>query len=133
MDDRLFGGVSVFVFGDIMQMRPVMGNYIFQKPISKEYELAYLQGMHWQSFKVINLEENHRQGDDREYADVLNRIRVGEQTEADITLLKTRVRQPSDSDILQAKDALYISAKNKEVKKINDERMGKLSGEEFIS
>ena len=89
MDDRLFGGVSVFVFGDIMQMRPVMGNYIFQKPISKEYELAYLQGKHWQSFKVINLEENHRQGDDREYADVLNRIRVGEQTEADIELLKS--------------------------------------------
>ena len=81
MDDRLFGGVSVFVFGDIMQTRPVIGNYIFQKPKSEEYELAYLQGRHWQSFKIINLEENHRQGSDREYANVLNRIRVGEQTE----------------------------------------------------
>ena len=42
MDDRIFGGVSLFVFGDIMQMRPVMGNYIFQKPMSNDYELAYL-------------------------------------------------------------------------------------------
>jgi hypothetical protein len=91
MNDRMFGGVSLFVFGDIMQMRPVMGNYIFQKPVSKDYELAYLQGKHWQSFQVINLEENHRQGNDGEYADVLNRIRIGEQTEADIELLKTRV------------------------------------------
>ena len=102
MDDRLFGGVSLFVFGDIMQMRPVMGNYIFQKPKSKEYELAYLQRRHWQNFKIINLEENHRQGSDREYANVLNRIRVGEQTEADIELLRTRVRQPDHPDILEA-------------------------------
>ena len=80
----------------------------------------YLQNKHWQNFKVINLEENHRQGDDRVYADVPNRIRIGEQTESDIELLKTRVRQPSDSDIIEAKDAIYISAKNKEVKKIND-------------
>ena len=106
MDDRLFGGVSVFVFGDIMQMRPVMGNYIFQKPNSKEYELAYLQGRHWQSFQIINLEENHRQGSDREYANVLNRIRVGEQTEADIELLRTRVRQPGHPIVHQLSSQL---------------------------
>ena len=131
MNDTVFGGVSLFVFGDIMQMRPVMGNYIFQKPTSKDYELAYLQGKHWQSFKIINLEENHRQGNDREYADVLNRIRIGEQTESDIELLRTRVRQPKDKDILEVENALYISATNKEVKKINDERMAKLDGDEF--
>ena len=37
MDDRIFGGVSLFVFGDLLQMRPVKGSYIFQKPVSKEY------------------------------------------------------------------------------------------------
>lgn len=95
--------------------------------------LANLQGKHWQHFKIINLEENHRQGIDGEYADVLNRIRLGEQTEDDMELLRTRVRQPTDPDILEAEDALYISAKNKEVKKINDERMAKIKGGEFIS
>ena len=132
MDDRIFGGVSLFVFGDLLQMRPVKGNYIFQKPVSKEYELSYLQGRHWQSFKVINLEENHRQGNDREYADVLNRIRVGNQSEQDIELLKTRIRQPTNSDINNGNDALFIAARNKDVKKFNDEHMLQVDGEEFI-
>ena len=109
-----------------------MGSYIFQKPNSKDYELAYLQGRHWQSFQIINLEENHRQGNDREYADVLNRIRIGEQTEEDIAVLKTRVREPKDPDVFDREDALYISATNREVKKINDERMEKIKGCEFV-
>ena len=31
LDDRIFGGVSLFVFRDMMQMKPVKGSYIFQK------------------------------------------------------------------------------------------------------
>ena len=31
----------------------------------------------WPKFKSVILEENHRQGDDRSYGDMLNRIRVG--------------------------------------------------------
>ena len=31
MDDKIFGGASLFVFGDMMQMKPVKGSYIFQK------------------------------------------------------------------------------------------------------
>ena len=54
---------------------------------------------------------------------------MGEQTKEDIELLKSCVRQPSHSDIVEAKDALYISARNKQVKNINDEHMGKIEGE----
>ena len=43
------------------------------------------------------------------------------------------MRQPGHPDILEAKNAVYISARNKDVKKINDERMPKLEGLEFIS
>ena len=43
------------------------------------------------------------------------------------------MRQPGHPDILEAKNALYISARNKDVKKINNERMAKLEGHEFIS
>ena len=40
--------------------------------------MAYHAGTHWQSFEVINLVENHRQEKDKEYAELLNRIRVGD-------------------------------------------------------
>ena len=42
----------------------------------------------WEKFDVINLEINHRQEEDKDYANMLNRIRIGEQTEEDIEELK---------------------------------------------
>ena len=75
-DSKLFGGVSIFLFGDIMQLRPCKGSFIFDKPTCEDYHLPYLCGTHWSACDVILLEKNHRQGSDYEYADILNRIRV---------------------------------------------------------
>ena len=33
---KMFGGVSLFVFGDIMQLRPI-GRYIFQEPCNPNF------------------------------------------------------------------------------------------------
>ena len=76
-----FGGISVFLFGDPLQLRPVKGRYIFEAPSCPDYLLAYGDGSDtlWRSFDVINLEENHRQGEDKSYAEMLNRIRFGRQ------------------------------------------------------
>ena len=46
----------------------------------------------WQKFKGLSLEVDHRQGEDKPYADMLNRIIIGKITDEDITKLKTRVR-----------------------------------------
>ena len=46
----------------------------------------------WRKFSVLNLEINHRQGKDEEYADMLNKVREGKQIEADIEQLKGRIR-----------------------------------------
>ena len=35
--DKLFGGVSICVFGDIMQLKPVKGRVIWSQPKSSEY------------------------------------------------------------------------------------------------
>ena len=48
---------------------------------------------------MLNLEINHRQGEDRVYAEMLNRIRVGKMTEEDIAKLKTRVRPKNHPDL----------------------------------
>ena len=77
-----FGGVNVYLFGDPAQLKPVMGSYIFAAPKCPDYKLAYGDGSGslWRSFDVFNLEENHRQGKDKDYADLLNRMRLGLQT-----------------------------------------------------
>ena len=117
---KLFGDVKVFLFGDIMQLKPCMGRYIFEEPINPDYKIDFHLGTHWKSFEVITLEENHRQGDDMAYADMLNRFRIGQQTERDMHQLQRRVRPLGYSDL---KGAVFISCKNKEVEKLNIQRL----------
>ena len=59
---KLFGNVAIFYVGDVMQLKPCKGRYIFDEPICKDYKIDYELRMHWHSFDVIILEENHRQG-----------------------------------------------------------------------
>ena len=70
-----FGGVAIFCFGDLMQLQPVCGKYIFDRPSNLSYSITFELDSLRQKFKMINLEVNHRQGKDKEYADMLNRIR----------------------------------------------------------
>ena len=78
-------------------------------------------------FQSLILEINHRQGDDKPDADLLNRIRVGQQSQADIDLLRTRVRLAKHPDLRKAD--LYIVCKRKECAKLNLEYLNTLTGE----
>ena len=75
--DIPFGGISLFVFGDLMQLRPVLGRFIFDDPVIKDYQEIHLLNPRWKMFTSTILEKNHRQGKDKSYADLLNRIRIG--------------------------------------------------------
>ena len=72
-------------------------------------------------FDVIVLKHNHRKGEDKEYANVLNRIRIGDLTDEDIKLLETRVRPVNHPDIPAS--ALVVTCMNKEVNEINNNRL----------
>ena len=126
------GNVAIFVLGDLMQMRPVTGKYIFEDPRSSQFSLANNIDPLWQKFTVINLEINHRQGEDQSYANMLNRIRTGNETAEDIEELKKRVRSESHEDIKKEKDALYIFGTNKNVNKMNNKRLRSLKEVEHI-
>ena len=112
-----FGGVSIFVFGDLMQLKPVMGNYIYEGPRHEDYLQSYLANPRWKMFDCMVLEKNHRQGKDKAYADLLNRVRVGQQTEDDIDVLKGRVRSKDDKDLTEAN--LFIGGKRKQCYELN--------------
>ena len=123
--NKLFGGVAVFFFGDIMQLEPVMGKVIWGQPRSAEYHQAFLVHSHWEQFTVVSVVENHRQQGDAVYADILNRIRIGEQTEEDLTVLQERVREPGHPDM---DGAMVIASTHAVVNLHNDRCLERLSG-----
>jgi len=129
--DLPFGGVFVFLFGDLLQLRPTAAKYIFDEPSNEQFQLADSIDSLWAKFEVVNLTYNHRQGNDKSYADILNRARIGELTDDDIRILETRVMERDDPNL--PKDAIYISAVNEDVNKVNEERLECLDGKKLTA
>uniref|UniRef100_A0A8C1ZIB2 ATP-dependent DNA helicase n=1 Tax=Cyprinus carpio TaxID=7962 RepID=A0A8C1ZIB2_CYPCA len=110
-----FGGISCLVVGDYHQLPP-LGK---AKPLCV-YEEDVLD--FWKDhFQIITLTEIMRQKEDLAFAELLNRLRVKQKTEAlkedDRALLFQAVKKPEDCP----RDALHIFATNKEVDKYNTE------------
>ena len=124
-----FGGVTVIMFGDPLQLRPVKGRYPWEEPKYEKYRRVHAIEPIWSQFRPIILRTNHRQGEDLEFSEILNRIRVGEQTEDDFVKLRTRVFSQKDERIPE--DAVHIFATNAEVNFWNQIFMDRLPGAEF--
>ena len=83
-----------------MQLKPIQGDYIFQQPkygnLKDVFEVFNL----WEQFQSVVLEKNHRQGEDKSYAELLGRLRFKEKDEElskeDSDLLNSRIVQPDD-------------------------------------
>ena len=127
-----FGNVGIFVLGDLMQLCPVSGRFIFLDPRDSQFFLTHEIDPLWKKFECINLEMNHRQGEDREYAAMLNRIRVGEETKEDIEQLKSKAKKEDHRDIKQEKNAICLFGTNKNVNKVNNRRLKQLKEEEYV-
>ena len=128
--DTVFGGVSVFLFGDLYQLQPPKARYVFDTPTNKEHALSYMLRNLWRLFTVVNLETNHRQGEDRVYGDLLNRVRTAEHTEEDIAALRTRVFPRSDPSL--DSNALHIYGTNAKVNARNEAKLNEIDGKLFI-
>ena len=99
---KIFGNVAIFCFGDIFQLQPVAGRFVFEKPANPAYHFTYMYQNLWNLLSVINLVTNHRQGEDGEFANFLDRVRtlrVGEMTEEDERFLMPRVRPKGHADL----------------------------------
>ena len=96
-------------------------------PTCIDYQNAYGDGHGslWSSFAVVNLTHNHRQNSEKQFADLLNRIRTGQQTEDDIRILETRVRQEDDPELT---DCLRIYPTVDETIEFNRKRINDLPG-----
>ena len=68
-----FGGVSLITVGDLFQLKPVFDKWIFEN--SKSGYSALASNIWTQDFTLFELTDIMRQKDDRQFAELLNRLR----------------------------------------------------------
>lgn len=105
-----------------MQLKPIRGDYIFEKPKYGNLRDVYEVFNIWDQFQCVVLEKNHRQGEDKEYAELLGRIRFKELNESlsleDLELLKSRCIKPENEET-----TMQIFGKNATVNAVNETRL----------
>ena len=80
-----FGGLSVITVGDLFQLKPVFDHWI------KDGYTALAINLWQQYFQMFELSEVMRQREDKDFAEILNRIREGKYTKADMEIFKERI------------------------------------------
>ena len=63
-NDLDFGGVSVWLCGDLMQLKPVQAAWIFANPKKEQYQAAHMLHPLWEQFEPVVLTVNHWQAGD---------------------------------------------------------------------
>ena len=123
-----FGGLSVIAVGDLYQLKPVTGSWIFLDLNKESSSLA--RNLWKELFKLYELEDIMRQKDDLQFAHLLNRLRLNELTEKDQDTLQTRLISPESKDY--QKDLLHLFAENAGVDRHNNEILTEMSGEKVV-
>ena len=85
-----FGGVSIIAVGDLFQLQPVFDKWIFANS-NKDYGPLALNV--WQEYFEMYELTQMRQKEDKQFAELLNRLREGRHSQNDIEQLKTRILQ----------------------------------------
>ena len=89
--DLPFANIAKGLIGDTQQLPPVKGRYVYKEPYDAAYKPLFEVGNLWESFDVIDLKTNHRQGEGGQWTAVLNKIRDGIQDEEVKTVLQSRL------------------------------------------
>ena len=87
-NNQFMGGVHLIMVGDFFQLRPVMDGWIFEL-IGNHYCSLACNLWKDNNFVLHELTEIMRQKDDLQYAQIMNRLREGNQTDEDISVLKS--------------------------------------------
>ena len=114
--EDVFGGKSIMLVGDLLQLKPVRGRFIFDKPKSLKYVPYHRADPLWYQFEVVVLETNHRQGVSV-WASLLSRARIEKMIHDDFKLLKTRIFEKFPKS--NSPNDMHVCYTNKETFKIN--------------
>lgn len=112
-----FGGISVITVGDLFQLEPVFDTYVFQQPRSGFMPLA--TNIWLEHFHMFELQTIMRQADSRQFAQLLNRLREGHQTQQDLEILQQRIVHRGSSTYPY--DTTHLMHKNVDVNSYNSQ------------
>ena len=118
-----FGGIGIMLVGDLLQIPPVTGSYIFSRPYNTNHRVAYDIHNLWQLFKPWILKHNHRQGESSDWASILNEFREGIVSQENLALLQSRETMDDHHDF----DALHLCFTNEESQDHNNKMLSKLN------
>lgn len=124
-----FGGISLLLVGDLFQLRPVLDQWIFT---SSSSDYGPLMPNVWtEQLQFFELKMVMRQKDDAEFAHLLNRVREGEQNDADIQTLLRRLVNPSEH--LDLSKFIHLYSSNALVDQHNETALANIDGPMYIS
>ena len=122
---KIFGGISIMLVGDLLQLPPVCATAIFKIPTHPSHQVLFHEESLWHSaFEVVNLVHNHRQGEGSKWADVLNKFRDGTFSEEDVKILEERIIK--DVNIPELEDACHVFYRNEDVADRNKRKLNLL-------
>lgn len=105
-----FGGTSLITVGDLFQLKPVFDQWIFQN--SKNGYTPLASNLWQEHFKMYELSEIMRQKDDKEFAELLNRLREGKHSDKDIETLKGRILKMKPTDANYPMNVTHLFSTN---------------------
>lgn len=123
-----FGGISVWIVGDLFQLPPVGNRMIFTNP-GAEFSVPGGTTHLWELFQWTILTIIMRQANDTRFAELLNRLRFGRMTTADFGVLQKR-NLATIQQVPQNTLALFHT--NADVINFNIARTNQVPGERII-
>ena len=128
--DESFGGVQIILLGDIHQLPPVIRENerdIFDSFYPNGHYFFHANCYQNSNISTYELTKIYRQKD-AEFINILNKIRSGNVTEADLLLLNNKVVN-QDSNVLY--ETIILSPTNRKVDTINSVNLQNINSETF--
>jgi len=128
--NEAFGGCQIIAFGDLYQISPVLDkDEIVQKYIFDNYGTEFFfgtKGVSEKPFKLVELQEVHRQSDET-YIDILNNIRIGNVTKEILDKINSRHIDVEDDSKL-----ITLTPTRAAADLVNKEKLSQLNNKEYI-
>ena len=129
-----FGNINVLAVGDLYQLTPVMQTELYKKSYKDAMCASDLAPNLWDKFLLHELTQVMRQRD-RNFADMLNVVRVGKPEEnSDVDkMLKARELNVNEDDENYPFDVLHVYARNLSCSQWNEKMLNRVNGGLYIS
>lgn len=133
--NKFFGGIQVIFSMDPMQLLPVFVNKTYGNETTIQDKRLIVESADFiDNVETVLLKENFRQSNDPSFLDLLNRVRMGEQTKQDILLFKKK-KEMYDTELENLPDGVvpvHLVVSNNKAKIINTESLKSIKSKEYV-